>query len=75
MTMTKKDKSFFRETNLWRLAGFALVIGGLFIPVQSVTYGEFSLHANFIQLIGGALIAYPMVIEILKTVFKSKSGE
>lgn len=73
--MTKKDKSFFRETNIWRLIGFGLVIGGLFLPLSPVTYGEFSMNANFIQIIGGALIAYPMVVEILKIVFKAKSSE
>ena len=72
--MTKQKKTFFRETNLWRIAGFFLVIGGLFLPIDPVTWGDFSMHANFVQILGGALVAYPMIIEVLKTVFNRGSA-
>lgn len=58
-------KKILRWTNIARLAGFAMVIGGQFLPVGQLKVSDwFEVPANMVQ-ISGFLIAFaPLAREI-----------
>jgi ACR3 family arsenite efflux pump ArsB len=62
--MTNK-RSFFRETNIYRIAGFALLVIGQFAPTTGVDLMGFKIEeTNLMQVTGLLLLIIPMLREV-----------
>lgn len=57
-------KPVFRSSNLWRLAGLALLIASQTLQANQIHLGP--VHGSDLSIAGMALVLYPVLLEFVR---------
>lgn len=69
--MKRTELPFWREPNIWRLIGLGLLMASAFWPLDlHLEIGGAVLKSNVPAILGGAMLGWPMILEIVFRVIK-----
>ena len=68
-----ENKKLLRPSNLTRIVGLILLVGGAWVPMPELVIQTAGIEAagfNLIQAVGAALVLMPMISEFVKRKYK-----